>query len=437
MPALSSLQRFTLPSARIFAMLLAFSIPLSVALDNLLLAALLVLVLFGSGRAVLGTVRDNPVARAAWLLFGMLLLASFYGATPLREAFGTLGKYVDLALLPLLMVALAHHAARRMAQQVFLLAMAFTLALSGMVGMEMIAAADWMWRGALPDNPAVFRSSITQNILMAYAVFLALLHAREARVDWQRAGYGMFALLGSINVLFQVQGRTGYIVLLVLLAWFAWSTLARRLQARGRRMGWREAGAVAGVAVLAVWGAYQGSARLQARVDLVVSEYRAWQPNVGNFAANRTSTGQRMEFYYNTARIILEHPLAGVGTGGFPAAYAQRVQGKGLVATQNPHNEYLLAVVHGGVALLLLLLYWFYVQWHHAPQLETPFAQDAARGLVLAAAISCLFNSSLLDHTEGLFFAFMSALLFAGLKPVLSLSKRPVPGAADKGAGHG
>ena len=40
-----------------------------------------------------------------------------------------------------------------------------------------------------------------------------------------------------------------------------------------------------------------------------------------------------------------------------------------------------------------------------------------ARGLVLAMASGCLFNSFLLDHTEGLAFAWMSALLFGGLAP--------------------
>jgi hypothetical protein len=31
--------------------------------------------------------------------------------------------------------------------------------------------------------------------------------------------------------------------------------------------------------------------------------------------------------------------------------------------------------------------------------------------------VGCLFNSFLLDHTESLFYAWMSGLLFAGLRP--------------------
>jgi hypothetical protein len=33
--------------------------------------------------------------------------------------------------------------------------------------------------------------------------------------------------------------------------------------------------------------------------------------------------------------------------------------------------------------------------------------------------VGCLFNSFLLDHTEALFYAWLSGLLYAGLRPTL------------------
>ena len=69
-----------------------------------------------------------------------------------------------------------------------------------------------------------------------------------------------------------------------------------------------------------------------------------------------------------------------------------------------------------GLGGLGLLLYLFYTQWRYAVNLPTLFEQDAARGLVLTISITALFNSPLLDHTEGLFSAFASALLFANLR---------------------
>jgi uncharacterized membrane protein YccC len=38
-----------------------------------------------------------------------------------------------------------------------------------------------------------------------------------------------------------------------------------------------------------------------------------------------------------------------------------------------------------------------------------------ARGILITITMGCLFNSLLLDHTEGLFFAWFFGLLFAGL----------------------
>jgi O-antigen ligase len=140
----------------------------------------------------------------------------------------------------------------------------------------------------------------------------------------------------------------------------------------------------------------------------------SWKP--GAAAAYTDAVGLRMEFYRNSLAIVRDHPLAGVGTGGFPQAYAQRARGTGMVPTHNPHNEYLLIAVQTGVIGLLLLLNLFWQQWRLAPRLAAPLETHVARGLVLTIAAGCLFNSMLLDHTEGLLFAWLTGLLYAGLQ---------------------
>lgn len=408
------LQRLALPPFRASTVLLGFTVPISVALDNLLLAVLLLGALFNP-RMVWQVATQHPVARAAWLLFAVLFLAMFYGATPLREAAGTLGKYADLAFIPLFMLMLPDEAIRRKAQYAFICAMGLTLLLSFLVGLGLLPVQHWMNIFAARDNPVIFHSHITQNNMMAFAVFLALLNLRDAASQGARAAWGLFALLGTINVLFMVQGRTGYVILLVLLGWFAWSTLARHMRRRGKAWGWRQGAALAlalaGLAVLA----YYVSPRLHDRVGLVMAEYQAWQPNRGK----DTSTGQRLDFYYNTLHIVQQQPAFGVGTGGFPAAFARQTQGTDAMQTRNPHNEYLMIAAQTGMIGLALLLYLFYTLWRCAPLLDTPSGQDAARGLVLAYLVNCLFNSALLDHADGLFFAFMAAVLFNNFKPAL------------------
>ena len=397
-------------TARWVTIALGIAIPLSTALDNILLFILLA-VLVGNCRAVWQELAQNSVARACMMLFAALLLGMAYGATPLREAASILGKYSDLAFVPLLMVAARDVETRRRAMLGFLAAMLLTAILSWLVGLRILPVAEWMWRGCLPENPAIFRSSITQNIMMVYAAFLLALQARAAttpKIKWLASS---LAILTGSNVLFMVQGKTGYLILLALLVYFVWQIRAQHLPRGGRKSGWGKGLVMVLLVPILMLSAYQISPRLQGRINEMVAEFQAWQPNAGS----KTSTGERLDFYYNTLVLVKQHPLLGLGTGGFAAAYAQQVQGKGVMLTRNPHNEYLMIMVQLGVAGLALLLYLFHTLWRCAAQLPSLFEQDAARGLVLTIGIAALFNSPLLDHSEGLFFAFASAMLFTNL----------------------
>jgi O-antigen ligase len=248
--------------------------------------------------------------------------------------------------------------------------------------------------------------------MMALAVYLALLEWREATINRDKVAWLSYALLGIVNVLFMVQGRTGYLILFALLGLFTWTTIARTMLKRGKIWGWKQKSLVVMLLVTGAIVAYHSSSRLHERVALAVSEYQAWSPNHGK----DTSSGQRLDFYYNTLQIVGDHPLFGVGTGGFPAAYEQQTLGKDVMETRNPHNEYLLIAVQTGIVGLALLVYMFYSLWRYALLLPTPFGQDAARGLVLGCMVSCMVNSTLLDHADGLLFSFMAAVLFANLK---------------------
>jgi O-antigen ligase len=129
-----------------------------------------------------------------------------------------------------------------------------------------------------------------------------------------------------------------------------------------------------------------------------------------------TSTGKRLEYYRNSISIAAAHPFAGSGTGAFPKAYAQEVKGMPADLTRNPHNEYLLIMVQIGTPGLALLLLLFCAEWRLAEWLPTPLERHIARALVLTIAFGSLFNSLLLDHTEGLLHAWLIGLLFGGLK---------------------
>ena len=111
-----------------------------------------------------------------------------------------------------------------------------------------------------------------------------------------------------------------------------------------------------------------------------------------------------------------EHPWVGVGTGGFPRAYARHVEGTPLAPSRNPHNEFLHLAVQLGAIGLAAFLWLLATQWRLSGRLASAPETHLARALVLTMVTGCLFNSLLLDHTEGLLYAWLTGVLYAGLK---------------------
>jgi O-antigen ligase len=128
------------------------------------------------------------------------------------------------------------------------------------------------------------------------------------------------------------------------------------------------------------------------------------------------SNKQRIDFYRASLAIIQEHPLIGVGTGGFPRAYAEKTRGTDAFQTRNPHNEYLHITVQIGIIGLAAMLHLFFEHWRESSRLASPLERRLSRGLLVTFALACLFNSLLLDHTEGLLYAWLTGMLFGGLK---------------------
>ena len=383
---------------------LAATIPVSVFLDNALMTAVALLWLLGGNlRGKAAIVRANPVAVAALGLFSLLLIGLAYGSRDI----GDLAKYDDLLLLPAFLTCFRDAATRKRALWLFCGVVLASIAISLLASAGLLADNPLLPR--TPDYPAAFKSTITQSLLVAFAAYLFALLAREERNMPRRALLVLCALAAVHNVIFIVYGRTGYVVLAALFVYFFAVTFGRR-----------------GLAVVALMGAltffvaYRTSDTFYERLQLAAEEAGTWKPG----QPAHTSVGLRLEFYATSLDLIRKHPLIGTGTGSFPRVYARAVEGRGMEATDNPHNEYLLIAVQTGLIGLAALLYLFYQQIRQSARLESALYRDLARGLVITFAVGCLFNSLLLDHTEGLLFAWLSALIFAPLPPLQSARER-------------
>ena len=382
-------------AARAAAIALGASIPVSTALDGLLVV-LVVLAWAASGalRDKLAALRANPAALSALALLGLLVLGVAW-SPDVREGWYYVGKHRDLVLVAVLGTLFFSAREKQLALSAFLAAMALSLALSYAIWLGFSPFEGKYAR--TPDNPTAFKLHITHGILMSLAAFLAGARAvREARPRW-RIAYAIGALLAAFNVLFMIQGRSGYVVFAALACYFC---IAH----------WRWRGlAIAGLAgALVAAAGYLAQAPLFGRSATAASEFEQWSSGGGH----DTSTGIRMNYYKTTLAIIRDAPLLGVGTGGFIGAYRDKVRGTGLPESNNPHNQYLLTTAQLGMVGLAALLAMFVLMWRQAARLE-PAAALAARALVLTIAVGSLLNSLLIDHAEGLLFTWMAGVLFA------------------------
>ena len=383
------------------AIALGVSLPVSVALDNVLLAVfVLAWLLSGNWREKYDVIRRNPVALSALALLGWLALGLTWGSGPLSDGLLYLKKQSDLLLIAMLLPVFADARDRRRALLALACSLAVTLVLSYVV------ALGWLPKGGVitgdASNPTVFKGHIAQNLLMAFGALLFAELALEPARPLVRCLWAMLAAAAAFDALFLVQGRIGYVVLAMVVVLFLFRTLR-----------WK--GIVAAAVVLGVSfaGAWQFSFSFHKRVGLAVTAVTHWRPGV----ATRDPIGERLEFYANTLAIVREHPVFGVGTSGFVPAYAERVQGTAMEVTRNPHNQYLLTTCQVGLIGLALLLLLFVQQWRCAAQLPGARERILARALVLTFVVGSLFSTLLMDHTESLFFSWMSGLLYAGYPP--------------------
>lgn len=378
---------------------IGLSIPVSVALDNLLLAVVLFIWLIGSQYPEkLLLIWANPVYRAAMLLFTLLLTGTLYGNPAPGDAKLYLLKYFDLALIPVIGWTFLDN--RRRYRALRLLATAFALVVVVSCALKAGLTPQSLWLHGTPESPIVFKSRLTHNILIAFAAFLFAWLACNAGTRVAKLGWSALCLLAVTNITLMVEGATGYVLLAALVLLFSWQHF------RFRGIG---IAILAGLAVIVTLSTIPGP--FQSRIEQILYELnyeRADRPA-------STSTGFRLEFYRNTLTLIGKQPVLGYGTGGFPAAYAELVKDTGQKHSRNPHNEFMLISVQIGLIGLAAFIWLLWQQWRLAPQLPTPLECGLAQGLVLSMGIICMLNSPLLDHTEGLLYAWLTALLYAGL----------------------
>jgi O-antigen ligase len=383
---------------------LGVSLPVATAIDVILLAIIWFAWLAAARfRETVNVVRTNPVAMVACLWVLVYIVGATYSHGAPEDIWRSVTKAATFLLIPIAAVLIKDPQDVRRAHVAFMGTIALTIVLSYLRWAGMLPDAVPVLKDAGYSVSVVFKYHLTQNLMVAYGTFVLAVYARTAATRNTRVLLAVCAGLGVINVLVVGDGRTGQVILLVLTVYYgAWFG--------GKR------GAAAALLLTAVLGAaayvVPGSS-LHKRAELAMSDFAQWRPGVQGKPSGVT---ERLEFQRRGMQIFLEHPVLGVGSGGFAAEDRELALRAGLPPARHPHNEYLLKAVELGIVGPLLMLLMFAVQWRAAARLPEPTHTALARGLVLMYAVASFGTSMLRDHSEALLFVWMSALLFSGLR---------------------
>jgi len=369
----------------------AFSLAVSTALCTVTMVLFLAFWIASGGyRAKLARIRAQPIALWSLALLLMLNLGVVYSSASLDQALDTLRSYRELLYIPLLLTVFNEEQWQRRGYYAFLVAMALTLILS------YCKLFGWPPLGPPKEAYTVFKGRIAHGLLMAYAIYLWAEHfMQQGRWRWL---WGILAALGLVNLLLMIGGRTGHFVFFALIVLFMYRH-------------WRWQGLLASglvVVGLALAASYTSDI-FRARMGAMVNDLKWPEAKV------ITSGRVRLEFYSNTLGLIMRHPVLGGGTGSFIPEYAELAKEKALYPTDNPHNEFLLITTQVGLLGLVLLLMLGYRQWRMSYGLRPEYVA-AAQGLVVTMAVGSLFNSLLLDFTEGHFYALLTGICYGSFK---------------------
>ena len=386
-----------LDAARACLLVTAASLPLSTAVTNAFgVLAFLCWALSGEWRPALRAIAAEPAAWLGFALLAALLAGVAWSRVPAAQALGTVLKYRELALFGIAMFLLSDARWRARVLWAFFAGALVLLVLSYAISLGLVRFTDKHGLSSA-QGAVLLKSSITHGFIMSLVAYGAAVVALRS-TGWRRWALGVVALLAASNVWFAVQGRTGYVVMAVLVLWLAVSQRSVK---------------VAAVALLCLAitlaGAYRWAPAFQARIDQTAAEA------IENRTDRETSIPLRLHYLKRSVELIKKDPFRGTGTGawgeGFYEATANDPPFFHDRSHQHPHNEFLNLGVQlgiGGVALLVAL---FGVAFWRAGALPEKEAL-LARGFVLAFAVGCLFNDFLLDSTEGHMWAVLGGALF-------------------------
>jgi heptosyltransferase-3 len=363
--------------------LLGFFLPFSTAGVAIAETMLLLLILVRP-RSLAGPAPwREPVMACGLVLLAYIAVHTLVVSGPSRHSVQTINGYQELLIAPMLL-ALLQRARDRTLLWWGIVAGSFLVAVLYWAAL----VAPWVRIEIIGER------RISAGFAMALCAYVLVLRAEGDARPWRLR---LLAAFFVATVLFAIDSRTGHVLVLLLAGCVAWLHTPRR---------WRVAAALAVPAALLLVAL--GSPAVRGRVQETLAGAQPIRAN-GEF----TSTTTRLGLMHITAELSRRYALAGAGYANYAAVHAQAARklypelvnsplgAEALwLRSSNPHDEYVMQLVGGGVLALLLFLAWLGLTLRRALQAPPP-VRGMLAGMALAFAVGCVFNSLLLDFTEG------------------------------------
>ena len=339
--------------------------------------------------------KDSRVTQLSIALFVWLALAGLFGEVGL-DSFKFLKKYRELILIPIFIGFTIHMSTRER----FLICSALNIGLLVTLGISLLQIAEIL---PLKRGAPALSSTITQASFMAWGMFWMLHQYRQTKsVKWMVGALG-----AAINSTLIMHSSTGILLVLVMLGLFGLQTM------RGMKF-------VATITITCAvfFGGYMSIDRFKTELDesigvgmkILNGEHVGQNQLVSWARGHESSTGERYQFASNGAKLFLQCPLVGYGTGSVEQQYDKFISGTDFKRTTNLHNEYLMIGVQSGAVGIFLLIGVFWAMVTTVTYIGMT-ERWLVQGIVIWMAVGCLVNSFLLDAKEGMMFALLTAVL--------------------------
>src|SRR6187551_2210840 len=370
--------------ADIFAVAIAVSLPWSTSATAILIG----LWFF----TLVPVLRWDELRREIWTPAGglpaLLVLLGIAGMlwtdVTLLERWKGLDSFLKLLAIPLLLVQFHRSERGNWVFAGYLLSCVALLVVTAIV----IAVPPLAAKFLHPDN-VIVKNAATQSgefVICIFGLLYLMVDAIEQK-RWPSALVCTALVLVMLgNIFYFSTGRTALVTIFVLFALLA-------LKIRNVKV---IAGLLAAAIILGII-AWMSSPYLRARTEAIQTEAQKYEKT-----DERTSTGERLEFWKKSIEFIRQAPVIGHGTGSIRALFEKAATGQtglaGIVAA-NPHNQTLAVGIQLGVLGIAVL----WAMWVAHLMLCRGKTLAAWIGLVMVAQniIGSLFNSHIFDFGQG------------------------------------